>query len=262
MKMYTCSACGKEFNRYPSAMKKRKGDAVFCSRKCSASRQEKKLHDLTCSQCGKTFYRKPSERKLNNNYCSRLCSNVASSQHIQNNPDLKHTKGRAITCQNCGDVFYVKPHRVDKAKFCSKSCAWANRFNMPLAKSTRNTNGANNPNFKNTNNHVTARQTAIKYFGHKCMICGWNIVVDVHHISPRRHGGKNTLDNLIVLCPNHHRMADLRLIEVSELKQAVLSAIAQLQDRQLLFDQLLLLQPQNDQPMPLFVQSEFPSQFD
>jgi hypothetical protein len=42
--------------------------------------------------------------------------------------------------------------------------------------------------------------------------------LEVHHIVPRSEGGRNTFDNLIVLCPTHHAMADKGSIPRSRLK--------------------------------------------
>ena len=39
---------------------------------------------------------------------------------------------------------------------------------------------------------------------HQCSICQEK-VIDVHHIIKREKGGSNDLDNLMVVCPNHHR---------------------------------------------------------
>jgi endogenous inhibitor of DNA gyrase (YacG/DUF329 family) len=52
----------------------------------------------------------------------------------------------------------------------------------------------------------------------RCRVCGFDTLVEVHHIMPRRQGGPDTLDNLITLCPNHHTMADRGLISVEELR--------------------------------------------
>jgi 5-methylcytosine-specific restriction endonuclease McrA len=52
----------------------------------------------------------------------------------------------------------------------------------------------------------------------RCRICGFDTMVEVHHIIARRHSGPDTLDNLITLCPNHHTMADRGLIPVEELR--------------------------------------------
>lgn len=43
----------------------------------------------------------------------------------------------------------------------------------------------------------------------------------VHHIEPRREGGPNDPDNLIVLCPNCHEKADRNAIPRSKLKAKV-----------------------------------------
>jgi predicted HNH restriction endonuclease len=66
---------------------------------------------------------------------------------------------------------------------------------------------------------------ALKWFPPQCMICGWDISVDVHHVSPISEGGTNALTNLAVLCPNHHRMAHLGLTTREELTECVRRAI-------------------------------------
>lgn len=236
MATFHCSTCGIPFERYPSATKRRKSDKVYCSRKCAAQRQQTALPDLTCTQCGKTFYRKPSERKLANNYCSRTCANQAQSRTLKDVPHLRDSQGVEKCCIQCSNVFYVKPHRYKKAKFCSKACFYAHNYGRRGHGNGMSNAGNNNPNFKGTNNRVTARDNAIAFFGRACMICGWDVVISVHHIIPRRSGGTNNLDNLIVLCPNHHAMADRGLLEPSHLATVVHDVIAQLSDRPPRFD--------------------------
>lgn len=52
------------------------------------------------------------------------------------------------------------------------------------------------------------RDAAVREFGKACQRCGWDeAACDVHHKVPRSLGGKNTLTNAIVLCPNCHRVA-------------------------------------------------------
>lgn len=46
--------------------------------------------------------------------------------------------------------------------------------------------------------------------GHACEVCGWDKAsCDVHHKVPRSKGGKNTVENGQVLCPNCHRLAHI-----------------------------------------------------
>lgn len=41
-----------------------------------------------------------------------------------------------------------------------------------------------------------------------CEICGFNKLVEAHHIIKRIDYGSDDFENLIFLCPNHHKMAD------------------------------------------------------
>lgn len=230
METYICATCGQQFNQYPSTFSRRKGTERYCSRKCAAQRQQKAMADLVCPMCGKVFYRKPSERKSGKNYCSRTCSNQAQSKILQElPPESRKFPGIEKTCEGCGKTYYTEPHRAAKSKYCSRPCALTSRFG-PKEKKV-DVSGNKNPNFRGTSNRTTARDNALRYLGRACMICGWDTIVDVHHIIPRRHGGTNDIDNLIVLCPNHHKMADKHMLSEDKLKSVTLAAIAQLSDR-------------------------------
>lgn len=50
------------------------------------------------------------------------------------------------------------------------------------------------------------RLRAVEQFGDSCELCGFNQVVDVHHLKPRSEGGGSELSNLMVVCPNCHAM--------------------------------------------------------
>lgn len=67
---------------------------------------------------------------------------------------------------------------------------------------------------------IIARKIKILY-NHKCQICGNSIQLsdqsfysEAHHIIPlgRPHFGPDQLDNIIVLCPNHHVLCDYGVI--------------------------------------------------
>lgn len=46
-----------------------------------------------------------------------------------------------------------------------------------------------------------------RVLGTSCQRCHWNEAeCDCHHIIPRSQGGKNTINNAVVLCPNCHRV--------------------------------------------------------
>lgn len=56
-----------------------------------------------------------------------------------------------------------------------------------------------------------------RIYGARCMRCGWEEArCDVHHIVPVRHGGEHSLDNVVVLCPNCHRLAETGILNADE----------------------------------------------
>lgn len=51
-----------------------------------------------------------------------------------------------------------------------------------------------------------------------CSLCGWaEGSVDLHHIIPKKDGGKDTLDNITPICPNCHRMVHNGFISPDDL---------------------------------------------
>ena len=85
----------------------------------------------------------------------------------------------------------------------------------------------------------TARRQKIAYdvyaaYKHKCALCGWQVTSEllklkgkwqyaygneIHHIIPVQEGGTDNWDNVILLCPNHHKAADLGLIDQETLRK-------------------------------------------
>lgn len=59
----------------------------------------------------------------------------------------------------------------------------------------------------NNNKH---RKRLFKKYKNRCAIenCLFNEVLEIHHLKPRRLGGEDGMENLILLCPNHHALAD------------------------------------------------------
>jgi len=63
----------------------------------------------------------------------------------------------------------------------------------------------------------------------KCIICGFDKRVHLHHIIKRRIGGSNDKENLVYLCPNHHWMADFG--ETND-KEKIIKLIKELTDKE------------------------------
>lgn len=188
---------------------------------------------VSCTNCGKE--KRIAKAELNvRNFCSRTCSNQYKSPTLRQLPDPETIAGGlAFSCRQCGKEFRAKAYRT--RKYCSRVCMGLNRrgkrwANQPAEKPQ--IRGEGNPNYRDGLNRVTARKNALKAYGEACVICRFNAVVQVHHIVAHAEGGKNSIDNLIVLCPNHHAMADRNLITPDELRAWTAAATSPKQDRQ------------------------------
>lgn len=100
-------------------------------------------------------------------------------------PIIEHKK----VCKCCNNEFIFvgreNTKKFDDAKFCSRSCA-------------------NNRQSWWHENATSYRTIALRYHEPKCVVCGFDKVVAIHHIDENRQN--NDPGNLIPLCPNHHEM--------------------------------------------------------
>ena len=60
------------------------------------------------------------------------------------------------------------------------------------------------------------QKEALRKHGYKCQVCGYDKFVNVCHIEPRFKGGSDTVENAIVLCPNHHAELDYGMLTLSQ----------------------------------------------
>ena len=68
-------------------------------------------------------------------------------------------------------------------------------------------------------NRGSYKAALVRTFGDKCMACGWDKApCDAHHISETANGGKNSVENGIILCPNCHRLAHTEALPVDKLQ--------------------------------------------
>jgi hypothetical protein len=149
---------------------------------------------VKCDQCGKEINKKPCHVKINaekghKNYCSDKCRKTGQF------------KGQLYNCGYCSKEIYRIPSQVKKSKsglvFCNSSCACS--YNNTALRS-----GENNPNWKDGETAYT--RFAYNTYKKECSICGFNNenALEIHHIDKNR--ANNELDNLIILCANHHTL--------------------------------------------------------
>jgi len=98
------------------------------------------------------------------------------------------TLGKYITksCPVC-DTEFTRA-RSHEGTTCSISCS-----------NTHFRTGVNNGNWKES----SYRSTCFHYHPKECIICGENVIVEVHHFDEDHDN--NVSENLIPLCPTHHK---------------------------------------------------------
>tara|TARA_Y100000310_G_C20596964_1_gene770999 strand:+ start:332 stop:763 length:432 start_codon:yes stop_codon:yes gene_type:complete len=110
----------------------------------------------------------------------------------------RFTKGVCFNCYR--RFFWLKKKR--KCKNCGKECFIHAKEYCPkcyriLIK----------PNYARNYNHIKKHNISIEIYykiTKRCAICNFDKAVDLHHLDENRKN--NSLNNLIGLCPNHHRM--------------------------------------------------------
>ena len=140
-----------------------------------------------CLQCGRELI------GIRKKFCSSSCAAT-----YNNSRRTTTTKGKTKlrTCIRCGKEFYASIH-INKHKCICEDCKKHNRLHS-----------------KNKSEIITLKDISkrtfvktLKRMNVKCSICGWNeSTCDVHHINPKQCGGTDDFSNLIVLCPNCHRI--------------------------------------------------------
>lgn len=126
------------------------------------------------------------------------------------------------TCPICGKEFTYQSHGGAERKYCSQTCARA-----------KNATYFKNRISDNSHKGYLSKELILLYGG-RCAICGWRATEElitakgrrqyaygneIHHIVAVRDGGKASFSNLILLCPNHHKQADLGLLSIEELQK-------------------------------------------
>lgn len=124
---------------------------------------------------------KANTSKLSCVHCDRTLSLANLNKHERScvkNP----ASGKMKECPVC-KVIHTK-----NGVTCSYSCS-----------NTYFRTGVNNPNWKNN----TYQTTCWHHHGKKCLVCGEEKIVAVHHVNENHND--NAPENLVPLCPTHHQ---------------------------------------------------------
>lgn len=141
----------------------------------------RKLWEVICPTCGKKYYFRKSDIPIVGWECKKCHYN-------------RHTK--IVTCSTCGRKIKKAISKLKNSRsglyFCNRKCKEKQQAIGGLLEL---------PHYGSDTEY---RQKAFLHYGAKCSDCDETKEhrLVVHHIDGDRHN--NTLDNLIVLCHNHH----------------------------------------------------------
>lgn len=158
---------------------------------------------IKCLQCNRVEQKQYAQK-----FCGRSCAATYNNKRRKHTDKTKEKirlsllkQRKPKQCKGCSEDFL--PDKYYR-KYCSLKCSTAGRGRRK----------------RNQISHRTITKIMHRAFPDwKCPLCSWNKTWDLHHIIPRRHGGSDDLHNLVMLCPNHHSIADLGQIDNQKLTQ-------------------------------------------
>lgn len=237
-KEFTCKYCHTAFQREVFPKDAKKSTFEFCSPVCR--NKSRSLEKLSCPICGQLFTPRINDivngKKVRKRFCSAKCGNKSRIGSKSTNPKTHTQKERDFVKENYptmgADWLSEKMGYSKKAIACL-----AHKIGVTLNKDVYRKKvhdaakeymtGSRNPNWQGGetykelgSNWGTQRKAAIKRDGYACQVC---FVVSrknhIHHIIPRRfYDGHvedaNVLENLITLCPKHHKLVECGKIKL------------------------------------------------
>jgi len=161
-----------------------------------------KTAEFVCIHCGGTFAARPLGIEKRR-FCAMKCRDAYRAIHTgEEHPSYKRVD---YECPVCGVVYPARPGLVRQGKtFCSTTCGQRSR-SLKLS-ALQLVPGS----------WTYGKTLAMRRDGFACLVCGFDAVLHVHHITPRSKGGDHSIENLATLCPNHHAMVHRRLLAVQD----------------------------------------------
>ena len=161
----------------------------------------RKTTKQTCSVCGNEFDAAISEvNRGNAKTCSRVCAAKRANE-------VKESRLLSVNCANCGTE--LKRNRSSSAKnfYCNTQCKKQHETGERKVKRKG----------INRRDHLRQKQALLDEFGVVCQFPGCTLdllgnrkMVDMHHFGDSLDHNKTKL-----LCPYHHRLADLGFLEIN-----------------------------------------------
>lgn len=161
------------------------------------------IEDKSCRHCGGPIQSRGPKRDAAAIFCSVECRAKWSVEQ-----SIQAGKIVTISCATCGKQVTFYASMRPQGRYCSARCKSIGH--------SRVLTGRIQEDFGRDS---TFRKSMRRFFYDRCALCGWDEApCDIAHITGLGNGGSNTLDNVTVLCPNHHRMYDAGLIDFEQVR--------------------------------------------
>lgn len=218
---FFCKFCGKKFECKKRTISKNSGIVPqFCSKEChQKSRKKNGYITVFCENCGKEKKITVGEYNKSKNklfFCNRSCSAVFNNKQRGN-------KNREYdVCPKCGGKKYHTSELCQKCANKKKRCIGDYNLGHYI-------DGKQYLTTKCTDIRRDARRVIEESDVEKvCVYCRnheFDEILEVHHIKGiLEHDTKtlikeiNSLNNLVWLCPNHHKMLEKGLITLDNIQ--------------------------------------------
>lgn len=167
----------------------------------------KNKYKCICSKCGKEYIVECTESLFKRGKYRKTCSSSCANSHPMTDERrknisrgvLKHNKSKIVTiytytCEKCGKTFETNKAFKKGRHIKCDDCIQKRKHSQDNPISILDLS-------KRTISKILNRSNI------GCAICGWNeSTCDIHHIIERKNGGNDEINNLIIVCPNCHRI--------------------------------------------------------
>lgn len=155
----------------------------------------------TCKYCDKEFdFKTLSEKGNHSRWCNenpnkRSTDNMKLAQQKRSIIQCGEDKEFTVICNNCKKDFIVVEKKykfpTKDRYYCSDKCA-------------RSFSAKVNVESMENKGELHYKTVCKRHNSYSCIICNFNKILDVHHVN--EDNTDNRKENLIYLCPNHHKM--------------------------------------------------------
>lgn len=204
--------------------------AKFCGNACKFAYQKqhpphprKPRETKPCAACGKPVEYLPSQRgamRKNPRFAKKLTPEIISE--CRRRYEAKEATMTALAAEFGVSVssvsIAIRQAAYGDNVYCDAACRNAGHSKIMTGRRPSNGVYASSSTFR-----VMIRRE----FTDRCAICSWaEAPCDVAHIVARKSGGTDDLENVVMLCPNHHRLFDLGLIPEDMVRAARVNCLA------------------------------------